>query len=80
MLELAKCIFNIPQHGEVHRSLVVIPVEGDATEQLSHPIYGNFIDIFECPNEVLYILKGGVFYSKIVHHQAEGDVALFMSP
>eukprot|EP00957_Ditylum_brightwellii_P123348 9405148-Ditylum_brightwellii.AAC.1 len=71
MLEFPQCSCNIPWHGEVHCSLSVIPIEGYTTERFPGPVYGDFIDFFECTNEVLYILKGGVLYTKIIHYQAE---------
>ena len=64
---------NVPGHGDVKRSLVVIPLESNCAVEISVPIYGEFIFLLDARNEVVNIFLMFIFYTKIIDGKREGD-------
>jgi hypothetical protein len=64
---------DVPRHGYVERSLVVIPFELNPAVEIAVPIYGEFIFFLDARNEVVNVLLTFIFYTKIINNQREGD-------
>ncbi len=64
---------DVPRHGDVERSLVLIPLELNPAVEISVPIYGEFIFLLDAGDEVVNIFLTFVFYAEIIDGQREGD-------
>ena len=60
--------------------MFVVPVEVDATIELTFPVNVDFVMLFDSLFEVLAMVKADGLYAKVVYHKAEGDWLPSMSP
>ena len=68
MLVLEEKPLYIPRHGNVEGVGIVIPIQLDATVEVTCPIFGEFIFLFDAPNEMVHVLFTDILNTKIVHH------------
>ncbi len=69
---------DVPQHQNVNHLVDVIPFQGNATVLGTGPILGEFISCLITRNEMIHIFFATILYSKIVHHQREGNGSYFV--
>jgi hypothetical protein len=71
------CIFElfdyIPRYQNVQGSVIVIPLQLDATVQVDVPILGEFVLVLEAFYQMVDIVLVDVLHTKVVNHQGESD-------
>jgi hypothetical protein len=65
---LEEKLLDVPRHENVEAVGIVIPIQLDATVEVAHPIFGEFIFLFDAPNEMVHVFFTNIFNTKIVHH------------
>jgi hypothetical protein len=55
VLVLEEKLFDELRHGNVKGAGIVIPIQLDATVQVARPIFGEFIFLFDAPNEMVHM-------------------------
>ena len=76
MSESGKCSFDIPGHGEVDFSFLVVPIECDVEIPSSFPVFFDFIVLLKCLDEVVGVRLVG---SPVVFPVSWCDFALAVS-
>ncbi len=80
MIVLLQLLLNIPRHQNVDHSVLIIPVKGDATIQVTCPIFGECTCWFNGPNQMANVFLTDIFHPKILHHEREQYWLLLVIP
>lgn len=75
MGEFVESTSDVPGHGHVDMSELVVPCQGEAAVKGTGPINGDGVEELKCVDQVLGILAVDVFDSKVVHDKGKGDWA-----
>jgi hypothetical protein len=80
MFVFLELFLDVTGHGDINRSVVVVPFQFDATVQVTGPIFGECICMFDAFDEMIDILLIDVFYAKIVDNEGEQNRSCFVGP
>jgi hypothetical protein len=71
---------HVARHRQVDGAFVVVPLEGNATVELTFPVARRFVVFFESVVQVVGMLFADIFYSEIVDNEREHDGARVVFP
>ena len=80
VVETGECVLNVVGHGDVDFPLLVVPIDGEANVPLSFPLVADGVFLLQGCHEVLGMFFADIFYTKIIHDEAETDGAPVMFP
>jgi hypothetical protein len=78
--ETVECLLDVPWHGDIDCYVIIIPCQVQATIDFRIPVYGDCVMCFQGLEKMFGVIGIGVFYSKIVDDEAEGDGSRCMAP
>jgi hypothetical protein len=78
MLKFAQYIGDVPRHGNVACSFVIIPFQRHAGVYCRGPVSCEFISSQKGVPEMLCMVLAEVFYCEIVNRECERDRASFV--
>ena len=67
MLELVEGFIDVPWHGDVYISLVIVPVNGEATVIVAWPVSEDGVVFTRRCKQLFTIFLSEVFYAKIIY-------------
>jgi hypothetical protein len=68
VLETSECFRDVAWHRQINSFVFVVPVEVDATIELTFPVNVDFVMLFESLFEVLAMVKADGLDAKVVYH------------
>ncbi len=71
MVVFCQLFGDIPGHGDVKVSFVVLPVQRDTAVHVAFVVYLDIIMAFYCCYEMFQVFFSNVFYSKVVYDKGE---------
>ena len=80
MLETSECFGYVFWHQQIDHFVFVVPVQVEATIQLTLPVNVNLVILLKSLFEVFGMGQADSFDPKIVFHKAVGDGVPNMSP
>jgi len=69
--EMEQCPFNVPGHGQVNSTVLIIPSNSETAVSCGCPIFTDLVVLLEGTHEVNGVLSVGVFDSKIIFHKGK---------
>jgi hypothetical protein len=80
MLVFLKDFLDIAGHQEIHGPCVIIPIQLDSAIEVTGPILGEFILLFDTSDEVVDMLFADILDAEVIHDQCERYWSHFMFP
>ncbi len=71
MLVFPELYDDIPRRQNIQSTVVIIPIQLDATVEVAVPIFGEFVLFLEAFYQMVDIVFVDVFHAKVVNHQVE---------
>ena len=78
VMETGECILDVVGHGDVDFPLVVVPIDSEANIPLPLPLVAHGAFLLQGCHEVLFVFFSDIFYTKIIHNEAETDGSQIM--
>ena len=80
MLELVEGMLDVPRHGDVNMSILVVPNKREAQELGAGEVGSDFVEVAKGGDEVVEVLDADIFNAEVVDNQGESDIAGFVAP
>jgi hypothetical protein len=80
MLEPLRGAFDVTWHGDVTSAILVVPCKGEAAVASAFPIFTNFVVVLEDGHEMIGVVFGSIFNSKIVDDKGKVNRMSVMLP
>ena len=80
VLKNLKRFCDVPLHGEVHLSTLVILIEGNADVSLTVPFCSNAVLVFQRRLEIEGMFFADIFYAEILDNKGDLDWSPFVLP
>ncbi len=80
MLVFLQLLDDVSRHGNVEGACVVIPFEAYAAVEVTFPIFGEFIFVFNTLDKVVDTLLVHIFHAKFVDDKCERDGVCHVLP
>jgi hypothetical protein len=80
MFELDEQIVNVPGHAESAAPARIIPFDGDACKFVASHVEVHTMEFLEELQEVVEMVNANVFYTKVIHNEAELKRTPFVAP
>ena len=58
-------------HGDFRPSICIVPFQFDTTIQISGPIFGQLVVLFDAPDQVINVLLLHVIHTKVINNKCE---------
>ncbi len=68
---LLQFLLNVPRHGNFNHAVGIIPIEANASIQITCPVVGKSMCCLDWCNQMVYIILIHVFDPKIINHQSK---------
>jgi hypothetical protein len=66
-------VFDVPQHGEMHLALGIVPIECESRVLHSFPIGVDCVVLFQYAHEMLDVVLVNILHAKVVNNESETD-------
>jgi hypothetical protein len=80
MLETVQCRGYVARHGDVNRTVGIVPGKGETAVQRAGPVGGDSVEGFEGGNEMVGVGVVDVLDAKIIDDEGENDAIGCMLP